>query len=240
MNFLTDDPWNSHHTARWFMRALPEYDIVFTPRKANIEDLRLAGCTRVQYLPFAYSPDVHYPDPPANRDEEKHYGADVFFAGGADADRVPYLAALIDRGVKVALYGGYWGRYRETRISDRGHATLEMMRKAAFCAAVSLCLVRRANRDGHSMRTYELAASSACILAEDTEDHREILGRDGISAVYFRSIPEMVEKARAIIADRAVRNRLAAGARSWIRSRPNTYADRFMEIEAAAEELGRP
>jgi spore maturation protein CgeB len=240
MNFLTDDPWNPHHTARWFMRALPEYDIVFTPRKANIEDLRLAGCTRVQYLPFAYSPDVHYPDPPVNRDEEKHYGADVFFAGGADADRVPYIAALIDGGLKVALYGSYWGRYRETRTSDRGPATSEVMRKAAFAAAVSLCLVRRANRDGHSMRTYELAASSACILAEDTEDHREILGKDGISAVYFRSIPEMVEQARAIIADRTVRNRIAAEARSRICSRPNTYADRFREIAAAAEEVGRP
>src|SRR5262245_13227746 len=39
-NFLTDDPWNPAHRAPWFMRALPFYDHVFSPRRANLTDLR--------------------------------------------------------------------------------------------------------------------------------------------------------------------------------------------------------
>ncbi|MDP9171219.1 MAG: glycosyltransferase, partial [Acidobacteriota bacterium] len=201
MNFLTDDPWNPQHTAGWFMRALPHYDIVFTPRRANVEDLRRAGCATVRYLPFGYAPDIHFPEPPAGAEEQKLYSADVFFAGGADADRVPYLTALIQADMTVGLYGAYWNRYPETRTSDRGSASHDVLRKAAAGARIALCLVRRANRDGHAMRTFELAASGACILAEDTQEHREILGPEGVSAVYFSSIPEMIAKARALLAD---------------------------------------
>ena len=34
INFLTDDPWNPAHHAPWFMKALPEYDEVFTGSEA--------------------------------------------------------------------------------------------------------------------------------------------------------------------------------------------------------------
>ncbi|MEP6714502.1 MAG: glycosyltransferase [Terriglobia bacterium] len=231
MNFLTDDPWNPQHTAHWFMDALPRYDIVFTPRRANVEDLRRAGCAQVHYLPFAYAPDMHFPDPPANPGEEAKYSTDVFFGGGADADRVPYLTAMIQEGMSVALYGGYWNRYPETRPSHRGSASPEVLRKAAGGARISLCLVRRANRDGHAMRTFELAASGACILAEDTEEHREILGPEG--AVYFNSIPDMLEKAKALLSDEGRRHRLCLAVKARISGGKNTYRDRLVEMLSA-------
>jgi spore maturation protein CgeB len=227
MNFLTDDPWNPNHAAKWFMRALPLYDVVFTPRRANIEDLRRLGCPSVEYLPFAYDSSMHFPDPPATADEARRYAADVFFAGGADAERVHWIAALIRAGVDVALYGGYWGRNAETRSHARGHAPLEVIRKAAGGARISLCLVRRANRDGHAMRTYELAAMGACLLAEETAEHREILGAEGVAALYFRTIPEMIDKTRLLLRDEPLRNRLAAAARTRIAGAPNTYSDRL-------------
>jgi spore maturation protein CgeB len=235
MNFLTDDPWNPQHTARWFMRALPKYDIVFSPRRANMEDLRQAGCGNVQYLPFAYAPEIHFLDPPKTPDEEALYAADVVFAGGADADRVPYVSALTRAGLRVALYGGYWRRFPETRSWHRGFATPDVLRKAIGGAHISLCLVRRANRDGHAMRTYELAAAGACILAEDTEEHREILGAEGVSAVYFRSIPDMVAKARVMLRDDNLRHRLAAEVRVRICSGGNAYRDRLQRMFELAE-----
>src|SRR5262249_24597572 len=54
-NYLTDDPWNPAHRAPWFLRALPLYDHVFSPRRSNIGDLRKHGCPAVSYLPFAYA-----------------------------------------------------------------------------------------------------------------------------------------------------------------------------------------
>jgi spore maturation protein CgeB len=227
MNFLTDDPWNPSHKASWFMRALPRYDVVFSPRRANMDDLRRAGCDNVIYLPFAYEPEIHFPEPPSSQEEQEQFGSDVVFAGGADAERVPFLKALIQAGVRVGLYGGYWGRYPETRAFDRGLASAATLRKAVGAARIALCLVRRANRDGHAMRTYELAAMGACILAEDTEEHREILGPEGVSAVYFRSLPEMLERVRELLPDDSLRNRLATAVRTRICSQGNTYRDRL-------------
>jgi hypothetical protein len=37
-NFLTDDPFNPVHASRWFTKALPEYDVIFNPRRANMNE----------------------------------------------------------------------------------------------------------------------------------------------------------------------------------------------------------
>jgi len=186
-NFSTDDPFNPVHRATWFLRALPEYDFVFSPRRANMDELSAAGCRDVSYLPFAYAPEIHFPESPANPAEFDRLTSDVFFAGGADKDRIGLISAMIHAGLKLALYGGYWERYPAAKAQARGLADAATVRKAAGAARTSIGLVRRANRDGHSMRSYELAAMRACLVLEDTAEHREIFGTPGESAVYFRS-----------------------------------------------------
>src|SRR5204863_5244429 len=97
INFLTDDPWNSDHRAPWFFRALKNYDAVFSPRYANLDDLQKDGCRAVHYLPFAYSPENHLREISA---ESCGVSADILFAGGADSDRLPYVRALVSAGIK--------------------------------------------------------------------------------------------------------------------------------------------
>jgi len=227
LNYLTDDPWNPAHKAPWFMRALLHYDHVFSPRRSNLKDLRKFGCPKISHLPFAYSREIHFSELPVGSEEQQRFSSDIIFAGGADPERKPYLAELIKEGLRVALYGGYWERYRETKAHAMGHADPHTLRKAVAGAKVALCLVRRANRDGHSMRTFELAAMGACILAEDTEEHREILGQDGEAVVYFRTIPEMVQRSRWLIEHPQERMRLAHAARNRIVMGQNTYRDRL-------------
>jgi glycosyltransferase involved in cell wall biosynthesis len=184
----------------------------------------------VAYLPFGYAPGVHFFDPPITTEEHRGLAADVIFAGGADSDRLPLIRALIDGGFSMALYGGYWGRESYTKRWNRGIAGTQEIRRAVAAAKVALCLVRRANRDGHAMRTFELAAMGACILAEDTAEHREILGEDGKGVVYFRSCPEMIEKTRWLLEHDDERRRLAAYARERLSAGRNTYADRLVAM----------
>jgi spore maturation protein CgeB len=230
LNYLTDDPWNPAHRAPWFFEALPLYDHVFSPRCANLEDLRRLGCPEVSYLPFAYAPELHFPEPPVTSKEQAYLTADVVFAGGADRDRVPLIAALIRAGFKVVLYGGYWERFPETSASTRGHADPHTLRKAISGAKVALCLVRRANRDGHVMRTFEVPAMGACMLTEDTEEHRGIFGEEGNAVFYFRSIDEMIEKLAWLLDHEDERQRLAAAAHALIVNGRNTYKDRLLSM----------
>ncbi len=226
LNYLTDDPWNPAHRAPWFLRAAPQYDYIFSPRRATLGDLRRLGCMSACYLPFAYAPELHFPEAPANG-ERVRLASDIIFAGGADRDRVPYIEALIQAGFGVALYGGYWERYAQTAPAARGQADASMLRKAVSAAKVSLCLVRRANRDGNVMRSFELPAMGACLLAEDTEEHREIFGDDGEAVAFFQTREDMVEKLRWLLAHEDVRRRLREVAHRIITTGRNTYRDRL-------------
>jgi spore maturation protein CgeB len=239
LNYLTDDPWNRSHRAPWFMDAIRQYDHVFSTRRSNLDDLRQHGCKAVTYLPFAYAPELHYRELPAGSDESSRFSADVAFAGGADSDRVIYVRALIQQGFRVAVYGGYWHRYADTKAHARGHADPATLRKAVAGAKVALGLVRRANRDGNSMRTFELAAMGACILAEYTEEHRDILGADGDAVVYFRTPGEMVSRLRWLLDNQEERERLSAAARCRIISTPHTYRDRLDTMLSAATPRAR-
>ena len=230
LNYLTDDPWNPAHQTSWFMKSLALYDHVFSPRRANLKDLRQLGCHQISYLPFAYAPELHFPDPPITAAEQERYASEVIFAGGADPDRLPYITALIRAGFKVALYGGYWSRFSKTKAYSRGNADPITLRKAIGGAKVALCLVRQANRDGHSMRTYEVPAVGACMLVEDTEEHREIFGEDNQTVIYFRNIDEMIEKMRWLLGHDGERQRLACAVQSLIVSQGNTYKDRLRSM----------
>jgi hypothetical protein len=235
LNYLTDDPWNCVHRAPWFLDALPHYDRVFSTRRANLDDLRRHGCPAVSFLPFAYAPRLHFPEPSHNGAASGPSAADVLFAGGADPDRVPYLAACIRAGFRVRLHGGYWDRYPETRGCAGGHLAADQLRAAMRRSRVALCLVRRANRDGHVMRSFEVPAIGTCMLTEDTVEHREILGPDGENVVYFRTIDEMVDRLRWLLAHDAERVRLAGAAHCLIVSGKHTYRDRLEAMLAHAD-----
>jgi spore maturation protein CgeB len=77
-----------------------------------------------------------------------------------------------------------------------------------------------------------MPAIGACMLVEDTGEHREIFGGDREAVVYFRSIGEMVEKLRWLLDHDCERRRLAASVHRLIISGKNTYKDRLISMLA--------
>jgi spore maturation protein CgeB len=228
-NYLTDDPWNPAHKSRFFLKALPLYDRIFSTRQSNLNDLKKLGCRDASYLPFGYNPQVHFPQPP-DKEQRPLFESDVVFVGGADRDRICYISSLISAGLRITLYGGYWERFSKTKKFAAGHIDPEAMRKALGASKIALCLVRRANRDGSSMRTFETPAIGACMLTEDTEEHRQIFGRDGEAVMYFRSAEEIAQKAAFLIENEKERLRLAASSHELITGGNNTYRDRLVSM----------
>jgi spore maturation protein CgeB len=234
INFLTDDPWNPAHRAPWFFESLIHYDWVFSPRMANLEQLRAAGPAKVEYLPFGYARDLHYPEAPSSDEEAQQIACDLLFAGGADADRTPWITGALDRGMKVALYGGYWDRYGKTAAHARGDAKPRTLRVATGAAKVVLCLVRRANRDGHAMRSFETPAMRGCMIAERTAEHVQLFGEDGEAVLYADQPGEIVDKVYWLLSRPEERQRLAAAAHCRITHSGNSYHDRLMTMLSRA------
>lgn len=229
-NFLTDDPWNRKHASPWFFETLTSYDCIFSPRHANMPDLRVAGCRQVEYLPFAFAPHVHFRES-VTETERGELESDAIFAGGGDADRAPYIAALREAGLRIALYGEYWDRYAGTRNLSRGLIPMAGLRKAMAASKLALCLVRRGNRDGHCMRTFEVPAFGVCALVERTAEHEELFGSGPDACVaYFDDIPGMVAVARRLLADEGERSRLAEAAHARITRGNHAYSDRLRRV----------
>lgn len=226
VNYSTDDPWNARTCSRWHQRALPEYDRVFTTRRANLDDFRRLGCHRVDYLPFGYDDALFFPEAASAA-----AGPDVLFVGGADVDRIAFIADYSRvGGPPIALAGGYWEGFAAPGCRVIGPKSPDEVRALTATAKVNLCLVRRANRDGHVMRSFEIAAIGGCMLVEDTEEHRDIFGGDGECVVYFRTPEDAARRASELIADPEGRARLAAAVRVRVGRGENTYRDRLMEL----------
>jgi hypothetical protein len=227
VNFLTDDPWNAAHRARWFLRALPEYSAVFSPRRAVMPDLVAAGCPHVAYLPFGYDPELHVAEGPGSR---RQLDDAVLFVGAAEKERVAYCRALVSTGIRLDLYGDFWNRYAGLRRSWRGYAAPVTLRRVSGGCRISLCLVRRANRDGHTMRTFEAAAMGGCLLVENTSEHRELFGPNLERVVYFESVQELQSAARWLLAHEPDRRRMANAVHTQITRGAHTYSDRLRSI----------
>jgi len=229
INYLTDDPWNPAFRSEWFLEALGGYRRVATVRRSNIGDLKAATRADIEYVPFGFDQEIFYPRP-ADWPLDPGSPAGVFFAGGADRDRVPYIQALMAAGIEIALYGDHWDRHPETRAAARGYLEPDALREHIWNAAVCLCLVRRANRDGHSMRTFEVPAAGGCMCVEDTDEHRDIFGEDGVAVRYFTGPDDEVAITKELLACPERRQALAAASHRRVWDSACTYDHRLRQI----------
>lgn len=231
INYSCDDPWNRNLASKWHLDSLPGYDLVFTTRRANVDDLRRLGCADVRYLPFGYDPEVFrlettQADTPV---------CDVLFVGTGDRDRAEFMTGFIERsGLGSALVGGYWHRFPRLRQFSLGVKTTAEISALTAAAKVNLCLVRRANRDGHVMRSFEIPAIGGCMLAEDTAEHRDIFGADGECVRYFGDPKSAADLARRLIKAPDERRRMAAALHNRVATEANTYRARLATMLQAA------
>ena len=223
--YLTDDPWNPDFKAHWFFEALPNYDVVCTTRTANIDDLRAQGCRAVHHVRFGYDPRHFYPT-------LRPKDTDAFFAGGAEAERIEFLAPILTGEFKVSLAGDFWTKSPITKPYAVGHYDPQELREATAAARVNLCMVRSRNRDGHVMRSLETAAVGAAMLVQDTEEHRRLFEDD---VAYFKTPKGLAARLRDLLADKALRRDLSDRVAHRITTGNHTYQHRLQEILSLAD-----
>jgi spore maturation protein CgeB len=236
VNYATDDPFNERNADGWLRASIPEYDLYACTKRAIMADVRSAGCARTAFVRFAYNPDLHFPEQSASTAESDRFSSDVAFVGTADRDRWPYLDALLSiPGLRLALYGSNWHRQPE-RFSrlGRGMAVGRDYRLALSGAKIALGLLRSENRDGHTMRTFEIPACGGFLCAQRTAEHEEIL-RGGHDAVFFDDPDDLRNKVTHYLDDEDARLRISrAGLRAV--SQAHTYADRIEEMVNLAQQ----
>lgn len=235
VNYATDDPFNDRSADGWLRSAIPEYDLYACTKRAIEVDVRAAGCSRTAFVRFGYNPTLHFPDWPDTDVEREAFSSDVVFVGGGDADRLPYLDALLSiPGLRLVLYGSYWDRQpKQYRRLARGPAVGRAYRLALGGTKIALGLVRSVNRDQHTMRTFEIPACGAFLCAKRTGEHQELF-REGTDAVFFGSPDELQSQVTRYLDDEDARTRIAAAGFRAVTQGKHTYADRIVEMVALA------
>ncbi|HEV2169641.1 MAG TPA: glycosyltransferase, partial [Candidatus Binatus sp.] len=109
-------------------------------------------------------------------------------------------------------------------------------RLAIAGAKISANLVRRANRDDHVMRTFEIPACGGFMLAERSDAHEQMFC-EGKEAAFFASPDEFVAKVRLYLSCDNARKTIAAAGHRRITQGSHAYADRLEEILRAVQSV---
>ncbi|HKW27246.1 MAG TPA: glycosyltransferase [Terriglobales bacterium] len=237
INYATDDPFNRRTSGRHLVNAIRYYDLYVCTKRAIMQDVRLAGSPNAVFIPFGYEPSMHYPEQPLTDEDKARYSSDVAFIGGADPDRYPFFEALLDAmpELNLHLYGGYWDRHPRLKKYHRGFAIGREYRLVIAGTKIAPCLVRRANRDGHVMRTFEIPACGGFMLHERTPELLELYD-EGKEVACFRSPQELAEKVQYYLAHPAERDVIARA--SYARCVPAySYDNRLRQVLGRAENL---
>jgi spore maturation protein CgeB len=211
-----DDIWLPHNQSPVLRAAARFYDLFFTAKSLNITNGELAamGFANPRFLPQGFDRDWHRPLPdPASR-----FAGLVTFVGFGERDRFDKINHLARNGVPVHVWGNGWTRAMRAAahpdLHIHGHPlTGDDYADALSNSAISLCFLRKQNRDLHTSRSFEIPACGGFMLAERTDEHREYFS-EGAEAIYFDNSDELLRQARRWLADPEGRARIAAAARA--------------------------
>lgn len=230
VNYLIDNPWNRIHYRRSFIDGLALYDHIFTTIKATLPLLSKAGARSSSFLPCAYDQTIHVA---ADRDESE--AVDILFVGTGANERLPWLRSLSKiTGATRRVRGNNWERINLKNWEKKDAVSGKDYCKAISSAKVVLGLLRKANGDLSTDRSYEIGAIGGCGLYQDTEEHRRIL-RGYPEEGFFSDPDDLRRKTEIILRDYQLQNDLRRIGYNAIRSERNTYGDRLASIIECAE-----
>lgn len=213
-----DDVMARHNLTGWLRGTFRHWDLFFTTKNFNVDELRRSGVRTPVLIGNIYTPSLHRPLGPDEVGED-YEAFDLVFIGVYERDRATSLRKLAEAGFSVIVYGpdagalsGRWSELDGSGIALRPSVWGEDYVKALHHGKVVLGFLRKRNRDLITQRSIEVPAMARPMLAERTDEHdRHFV--DGAEYVGFGSDEEMIEQARALIADPARRRAIGEAGR---------------------------
>lgn len=210
-----DDMYALHNRSWFYTRGLSLYDVVFTTKTYNVEELKLLGARRTE--PFLDSFDATFcRQVELSEEDRERFGCTVGFIGTFEDARARAMIFLAENNVRVVVWGNGWetwrGKHQNLIIKNRPIYGEDYV-KAINATKINLGFLRKMNRDEVTTRSVEIPACGAFMLAERTKRHQEFF-TEGEEAVFFGSNDELLAHVRHYLADEPARRRIAAAGRT--------------------------
>lgn len=239
VNYTQDDMMGLHNQSFYWRRSLKMWDCLFTTKSynANKDELPSLGVKRVVFVDNAYCEIFHNP---MHAYSEKV--RDVIFIGSAEHERAQSLWYLANSGVGIDVFGSMWDKpefqiYRNHNLRFynkelRGHD----YSTAISSAKISLCFLRKINRDLQTVRSTEIPACGSVMVAEWSPEH-QYLFENNYEAVYFKSDEELVQKVKMLLSDPSKIKQISEQGRKRCLSSGYSYRERLEKMINIIREL---
>lgn len=231
LSWSDDDMYNRNNRSLFYDIGLKYYDMVVTQKSYNCnpEELPSLGARKVFFRNKAFHKPIHKPY------EGKHsprFNHKVLFIGHYEKQRSDSIFALARSDIRVDVYGPGWQKLKGAHENVVIHNKLlvnEDYSEAISSSLITLCFLRKENRDLQTGRTMEIPACGGFMLGERSKEHLELF-REGVEAEYFDGDEELVRKAKYYLENEALRQDIAFRGRKRCLREPYSYDDRAEEI----------
>jgi spore maturation protein CgeB len=213
--YTPDDVMGKHNLSHPLRLSFPEWDVFFTTKTFNVDELRQAGVRRPLLIGKSFDPILHAPmSADAVGTDYEAFG--LVFIGTYELERFRSINALAEAGFSIVLYSGEMMRWKSRKL----HSAI-ILRPAVFAqdyrrcwhhGRLALCFLRKLNRDRITQRTMEIAAMARPMLAEKTDEH-DAHFLDGKEYLGFSNDEELITLARTWLARDEDRIKLGLAAR---------------------------
>ena len=218
VNYNIDDPFSQRDGRRWrlYLQSLPLYNLAVVVRECNVSEAIAAGARDVLRVYMSADEIAHSPKHISEQDYRK-WTSEVVFVGTWMPERGPFMARLLGLGLPLSIYGCRWHKAREwpvLRSAWRGPGLYldDDYAKVLQCAAVTLGLLSKGNRDLTTTRSFEVPSVEAVLCAERTSEHAALY-RENRDAVFWSDAEECAQTCRRLLSDADLRQSLRKNGR---------------------------
>jgi spore maturation protein CgeB len=229
VHYHPDDSTNLANRTAIFDQAESTYDLHFTSKKHNIEEIIKRTGKAVHFIWYAYDPKWHFR---ASSISFLNPTFDIGFIGHMRPDRFELIldiAKIYEK--RFAVAGLKWDRFKELIELSVVYPPFygESFSFFVKSAPLQLGLLNSDNRDQHTARSFEVPAAGGLLIAEDTPEHREMFGSES-NALFFKTREELIQKISWVQDNPELARKIAENGHRYITENSNTWEDRAAEI----------
>jgi spore maturation protein CgeB len=234
--YSEDDIYLRDNRSEYLRRSLSLFDMVYTTKPRNVDELPTLGARNVFCIFQAYDRNFHQPLRLSEQDQAL-WGADVGFVGFFERDRAEKMLFLAQNGIKVRVWGFNWQAWPHQHpnlILEGKPVHNEDFVKVLNATRINLNFLRKINRDRHTSRSLEIPACQAFMLAERTEEHLQLF-EEGREADFFESPEELLAKVQYYLDHETQRQQIAKAGRDRCIKSGYSHHDR---LKVMIDQLG--
>lgn len=223
--------------------AAPYYDYIFCGGTEAVDIFHSLNYKNVEWLPFAFDPDFHYPDKTQSGNSNP-FSKDLAFVGSMYPNRLALFESLNTEGVDFGIWGSGWDRISSDspvkRYIQKTHTSPEEWIRVYSNSKITLISHYPSTKEmpvyQASPKVYEAMACEGFVICDNQRDLKTLF-KNGEHLVIFNDTNDLNEKIKYYLANDEERAGIAAEGYNEVLSK-HSYTHRIKQMLTTLESAG--